>query len=78
MRFLEAIFGTTMLVQAMVVPSGSMETNLLIGDHVLVGKVAYAPPSSRSHHLLPYKEVERGDIIVFRYPLSRNESMSNG
>ncbi|HBY61953.1 MAG TPA: signal peptidase I, partial [Solibacterales bacterium] len=53
----------------MVVPTGSMESNILVGDHVIVDKVAYSPPGPLSKHLLPYQEVKRGDIIVFRYPL---------
>lgn len=67
------IFGTSMLVQAMVVPSSSMENNLLVGDHVLVDKLAYAPPGVWSRHVLPYREIGRGDIIVFRYPLNLDE-----
>jgi signal peptidase I len=62
------LFGTTSLVQAFVIPTGSMEDNLLIGDHLLVDKLAYAPPGPISKHLLPYTEVKRGDIIVFRFP----------
>jgi signal peptidase I len=45
-----------------------MENNLLAGDHVLVDKLGYSPPGSFSRHLLPYSEVKRGDIIVFRWP----------
>lgn len=63
------LFGTTTLVQAFVIPTGSMEDTLLIGDHLLVDKLAYAPPGKISKHLLPYSEVKRGDIIVFRYPI---------
>src|SRR5262245_44026304 len=62
------LFGTTSIVQAFVIPSGSMEDNLLVGDHLLVDKMAYAPAGSIAKHLLPYSEVRRGDIIVFRYP----------
>jgi signal peptidase I len=62
-------FGTNTLVQAYVIPTGSMEGNLLIGDHLLVDKVAYADPGAFGKELLPYREVRRGDIIVFRYPL---------
>jgi signal peptidase I len=62
------LFGTTTLVQAFVVPTGSMESTLLIGDHLFVDKMAYAPPGAISGKLLPYTEVKRGDIIVFRYP----------
>jgi signal peptidase I len=63
------LFGTTTLVQAFVIPTGSMEDTLLVGDHLLVDKLAYAPPGPVSKHLLPYTEVKRGDIIVFRYPI---------
>jgi signal peptidase I len=63
------LFGTTTLVQAFVIPTGSMEDTLLIGDHLLVDKLAYSPPGSISKYLLPYTDVHRGDIIVFRYPV---------
>jgi len=63
------LFGTTTLVQAFVIPTGSMEDTLLIGDHLLVDKLAYAPPGPLTKHLLPYEDVQRGDIIVFRYPV---------
>src|ERR1700704_3324509 len=62
-------FATSALVQAYVIPTGSMEGNLLVGDHVLVDKVAYADPGALGKGLLPYRNVRRGDIIVFRYPL---------
>jgi len=63
------LFGTTTLVQAFVIPTGSMEDNLLIGDHLLVDKLAYAPSGPISRRLLPYTPVRRGDIVVFRYPV---------
>ncbi len=63
------LFGTTSLVQAFVIPTGSMEDTLLIGDHLLVDKLAYAPSGPVSKHILPYADVKRGDIIVFRYPV---------
>ena len=62
------LFGSTTLVQAYVIPSGSMENTLLIGDHLLVDKLAYAPAGKISKHMLPYQDVKRGDIIVFRFP----------
>ncbi len=67
------LFATTSLVQAFVIPSASMENTLLIGDHVLVDKLIYAPPGGISKYLLPYRDVRRGDIIVFRYPLNIKE-----
>ena len=63
------LFGTTSLVQAFVIPTGSMEDTLLIGDHLLVDKLAYAPAGPVSKWTLPYRDVHRGDIIVFRYPV---------
>src|SRR5690349_12742494 len=63
------LFGTTTLVQAFVIPTGSMEDTLLIGDHLLVDKLAYAPPGKLSKYVLPYSEPKHGDIIVFRYPV---------
>ncbi|MEJ7609401.1 MAG: S26 family signal peptidase [Bryobacteraceae bacterium] len=47
------LFGTTTLVQAFVIPTGSMEDNLLVGDHLLVDKLAYAPAGPISKNLLP-------------------------
>jgi signal peptidase I len=62
------LFGTTTLAQPYVIPTGSMEDNLLVGDHLLVDKLAYAPAGAISKHLLPYQQPKHGDIIVFRYP----------
>src|SRR5712692_1890850 len=63
------LFGTANLVQAFVIPTPSMEDTLLVGDHLLVDKLAYAPSGPVSKYALPYTEVKRGDIIVFRYPV---------
>jgi len=63
------LFGITTIAQPFVIPSSSMEDTLLVGDHVVVDKVVYAPPGALSRHLLPYNDVRRGDIIVFRYPV---------
>lgn len=68
------LFGTTTLVQAFVIPTGSMEDSLLIGDHLLVDKLSYAPEGAISKYLLPYQDVERGDIVVFRYPIDLNQT----
>jgi signal peptidase I len=67
------LFATTTLVQAFVIPSASMEGTLLIGDHVLVDKLVFAPPGKTTGKLLPYRDVRRGDVIVFRYPLNIKE-----
>jgi signal peptidase I len=63
------LFGTTTLLQAFVVPTGSMEGTVLVGDHMFVEKLAYAPHDPLTGKLLPYSDVKRGDIIVFRYPV---------
>jgi signal peptidase I len=62
------LFGTTTLCQAFVIPTGSMEDTLRVGDHLLVDKLAYAPAGPIGKYLLPYQEPKHGDIIVFRYP----------
>jgi signal peptidase I len=63
------LFGTTTVLQAFVVPTGSMEGTMLVGDHLFVDRLSYAPSGTVGKHLLPYQEVQRGDIIVFKYPL---------
>jgi signal peptidase I len=68
------LFGTTTLVQAFVIPTGSMEDTLLVGDHLLVDKLTYSPPGPFSKYILPYSEVKRGDIIVFRYPVDLRQT----
>ena len=62
-----ALFGTTFLIQAFKIPSSSMEDTLLIGDHLMVDKISYAPAFLA--RLFPYLSIERDHIIVFRYPL---------
>ena len=69
------LFGTTALCQAYVIPTGSMEDNLLVGDHLLVDKLAYSPAGSIAKYLLPYEEPKHGDIIVFRYPPDISETL---
>jgi signal peptidase I len=64
-----ALFVRTFLVQAFVIPSRSMEGNLQVGDRVLVNRFIYAPASSAvERRWLPLRKVERGDVVVFRYP----------
>ena len=62
------LFAATTLVQAYVVPTGSMEGTIRVGDHMLVDRVSYANPGLVGRHILPYREVRRGDLVVFRYP----------
>jgi signal peptidase I len=63
-----ALFATTFTVQAFKIPTGSMESNLLIGDHLLVNKIVYGLHPGFLSKLFPYKNPKRGDVIVFKYP----------
>ncbi len=64
-----ALFMRTFVVQAFKIPTGSMEPNLLIGDHLLVNKFVFAPTVSRAERaVLPSADIRRGDIVVFKYP----------
>ena len=63
-----AVFVITFVVQAFEIPSESMENTLLIGDYVLVDKFSYGgTPAVRA--VMPYKEIQRGDVVVFHYPV---------
>ena len=62
-----AIFGMTFILQAVTVPTGSMQNTILIGDYLLVNKFIFAP-GGKPVPLLPQREIERGDVIVFKYP----------
>ncbi len=61
-----ALFGMTFIVQAVKVPTGSMQNTILVGDHLLVNKFIFAPGPIVP--FLPQREIRRGDIIVFKYP----------
>jgi signal peptidase I len=64
-----ALFIRTFIVQAFKIPTGSMEENLLIGDHLLVNKFAFGPTASALERtLLPVGTVRREDVVVFKYP----------
>jgi signal peptidase I len=64
-----ALFGTSFVVQAFKIPSPSMEKTLLVGDHLLVNKFIFGGRGDAWYEkLLPYRPLERGDIIVFKYP----------
>ena len=67
-----ALFTTTFVVQAFKIPTGSMESNLLIGDHLLVNKFVYGQSGIFSI-FLPQTEPKRGDVIVFKYPEKPDE-----
>lgn len=62
------LFIITFVMQAFEIPSSSMEQTLLIGDHVFVNRVQFAPKSSWISSLLPYREVHRQDVVVFLSP----------
>lgn len=64
-----ALFVRTFVFQAFKIPTGSMENNLLVGDHLLVNKMVFAPSATGLERaLLPDKTVSRGDVVVFKYP----------
>jgi signal peptidase I len=64
-----ALFVRTWVFQAFKIPTGSMEQNLLIGDHLIVNKMVFAPTvSGIERAILPGREIRRGDVIVFKYP----------
>ncbi|MEP7149577.1 MAG: signal peptidase I [Acidobacteriota bacterium] len=62
-----AIFGMTFILQAVTVPTGSMQNTILIGDYLLVNKFIFNP-GGNPLPFLPMREIQRGDIIVFKYP----------
>lgn len=69
-----AFFIRTFVIQAYKIPSGSMKPTLLVGDHILVNKFIYGikVPYFRNT-LIPIKEPEKGDIVVFIYPEDRSK-----
>ena len=62
-------FARIFAFQAFKIPTGSMEDNLKVGDHIIVNKFIYGPASDPWKGLFPLRDPRRGDIIVFRYPL---------
>lgn len=62
-----ALFLLTFVLQPLLIPSESMERTLLVGDFLLFNKQVYAPAGYLSQWLLPYRNVARGDIIVFHH-----------
>jgi signal peptidase I len=67
-----ALFMITFIAQPFRIPSESMERTLLVGDFLLVDKMAFAPPGIWSW-LLPYRNIARHDIVVFHFPLDSEE-----
>lgn len=68
-----ALFGTSFVVQAFKIPSPSMERTLLVGDHLLVNKFIFGGHGAWYEKILPYRPIERGDIIVFKYPFADHQ-----
>jgi signal peptidase I len=68
------LFGTTVVAQPFIVPTASMDRTVMVGDHMIVDKLSYAPADGFSKHLLPFSEPKRGDIIVFRWPIDIKEN----
>jgi signal peptidase I len=68
-----AVFIITFVVQAFQIPSESMEDTLLIGDYLLVDKLRYGSGDRSGSPLMPYRPVQRGEIIVFKYPVDPSQ-----
>jgi signal peptidase I len=62
-------FARIFVFQAFKIPTGSMEDNLKVGDHIIVNEFIYGPVPDAWKRLLPLRDIKRGDIIVFRFPL---------
>src|SRR3954452_22948503 len=62
------LFIITFIVQAFEIPSSSMEDTLLIGDHVFVNRIQFSPQSKWIGPIVPYRNIRRGDIVVFLSP----------
>jgi signal peptidase I len=63
-----ALFLLTFLLQPHLIPSESMEHTLLVGDFLLVNKQVFAPAGPLARAIMPYRDVERGDIVLFHHP----------
>ena len=62
-----ALFALTFLMQPFLIPSESMEHTLLVGDFLLFNKQIFAPAGTIGKWIMPYRNVERGDIVVFHH-----------
>ena len=72
--FVLAMLIRTFVVQAFKIPSGSMKPNLLIGDHILVNKFIYGIKNPfTGSTLIPIEKPERGEVVVFIYPVDRDK-----
>lgn len=66
-------FAKLFAFQAFKIPTSSMEDNLLTGDHIIVNKFIYGPTDPLALRLLPLRDPERGDVVVFRFPKNPRE-----
>lgn len=66
--FVTGLFIITFVVQAFEIPSRSMVETLLVGDHVFVDRVRLAPKTDWLSWIVPYRQIRRGDIVVFLSP----------
>jgi signal peptidase I len=63
-----ALIVKTFVLQTFEIPTGSMEDGLLVGDHLVVNKMLYGAGESTPFPLMPIREIERGDVVIFKYP----------
>lgn len=69
-------FVMTFVAQASQVPTGSMEDTILIGDFLIINKIAYArPQSGLEKMILPCKAIEKGDTLVFKSPQEEGKDL---
>lgn len=62
-------FTQIFILQTFYIPSGSMENTLLVGDHLFVNRFLYGQaPTGLEEKILPSRDIQRGDIVVFRSP----------
>ena len=67
--FILALFVRTFVFENFKIPSGSMEDNLLVGDHLVVNKFIFGEHAPTFvHRLLGYRAPRRGDVVVFKFP----------
>lgn len=72
------LFILTFIAQNFVIPSGSMEKTLLIGDHLIVDRISLSPPAKWIEPLVHYREPRRGDVVVFIKPVAEPEPDAAG
>ncbi|MCC6742992.1 MAG: signal peptidase I [Acidobacteria bacterium] len=72
--FIMALFAMTFVMMAVKVPTGSMLNTILIEDHLMVNKFQLSSHPSWLESVLPYRDIRRGDIIVFKYPPNPSEN----